>query len=90
MIRSDAGGRLTVILNVNGQARSVSIDANRSLPDVIREELPLTVTKKGCVDGKCVARTIDVGGQAVLSCMPLSPTLFSTQRTSAFGTCRSA
>ena len=75
MVRSDGGGRLTVILNVNGQARSVSIDARSSLLDVLREELQLTGTKKGRDHGQCGACTVHVGGQAVLSCLSLAAAL---------------
>ncbi|MFH0728077.1 MAG: 2Fe-2S iron-sulfur cluster-binding protein, partial [Pseudomonadota bacterium] len=42
-------------LNVNGLEKVVSIDADATLADVLRENLFLTGTKIGCGKGECGA-----------------------------------
>ncbi len=56
-------------LNVNGQTRSVDVDANRSLLFVLRDELHLTGTKYGCGEGECGACTVLIDGVATRSCI---------------------
>ncbi|MGP8078866.1 MAG: (2Fe-2S)-binding protein [Thermoplasmata archaeon] len=55
-------------LTVNGVARPVSLDPERSLLVVLREELGLTGTKYGCGEGECGACKVLVDGVAVRSC----------------------
>jgi aerobic-type carbon monoxide dehydrogenase small subunit (CoxS/CutS family) len=57
---------------VNGRTYEVSIPPNRLLLDVLREELGLTGTKRGCDDGSCGACTIIVAGEPLLTCMMLA------------------
>jgi aerobic carbon-monoxide dehydrogenase small subunit len=57
---------------VNGQTHEVSIPPNRLLLDVLREELGLTGTKRGCDDGSCGACTIIGEGEPMLACMMLA------------------
>src|SRR2546429_6585072 len=59
----------TITFTVNGQGRSVRTDPERSLLEVLREELHLTGTKYGCGEGQCRACTVLVGGKSVVSCM---------------------
>jgi aerobic-type carbon monoxide dehydrogenase small subunit (CoxS/CutS family) len=56
-------------LHVNGRAQDVETDDDRSLLDVLREELGLTGAKYGCGEGECGACTVLVGGAAVRSCI---------------------
>ncbi|HUZ20008.1 MAG TPA: molybdopterin cofactor-binding domain-containing protein [Acidimicrobiales bacterium] len=56
-------------LVVNGDEREVSLDGDRSLLSVLREELGLTGTKFGCGEGECGACTVLVGRRAVRSCI---------------------
>src|SRR5690242_16707538 len=58
----------TVQFSVNGKARRISIDARRTLLDVLREDLGLTGTKYGCGEGQCRACTVLLDGSAVQSC----------------------
>jgi nicotinate dehydrogenase subunit A len=56
-------------LLVNGAARPVDVDEDRSLLGVLRDELDLTGAKYGCGEGRCGACTVLVDGQAVRSCL---------------------
>ena len=58
-----------MVLSVNGQQRRVTVDRNRKLLDVLREDLQLTGTKYGCGEGQCGACTVLVDGKPVKSCI---------------------
>jgi aerobic carbon-monoxide dehydrogenase small subunit len=63
----------TFTLTVNGQARTVTTDPQRSLLEVLREEWQLTGTKYGCGEGQCGACTVIMGGKTVKACVtPIS------------------
>ena len=53
---------------VNGEQRKVATETERSLLEVLREDLGLTGTKYGCGEGSCRACTVLVNGKAVQSC----------------------
>ena len=54
---------------VNGKKVAIMIDPSRTLADVLRQELKLTGTKKGCEEGECGACTVLVEGLPVDSCL---------------------
>jgi aerobic-type carbon monoxide dehydrogenase small subunit (CoxS/CutS family) len=58
-----------VTFTVNGKEKTISTDPQRSLLDVLREELHLTGTKYGCGEGRCGACTVLMNGQRILSCV---------------------
>jgi aerobic-type carbon monoxide dehydrogenase small subunit (CoxS/CutS family) len=58
-----------ITLTVNGQERSIVTDPQRSLLDVLREDLHLTGTKYGCGEGQCRACTVLADGKAIPSCI---------------------
>lgn len=60
---------VTVTLTVNGIARAVTTDPERSLLEVLREQWHLTGAKYGCGEGRCGACTILMDGRRVLSCV---------------------
>jgi len=59
-------------MTVNGKAVEVLVDPTWTLLRVLREELRLTGTKKGCGQGDCGACTVILNGRAVNSCLVLA------------------
>lgn len=59
-------------LTVNGEDYEVAVEPNRSLLDVLRDDLELTGTKKGCETGDCGACTILIEGKPVNACLILA------------------
>jgi xanthine dehydrogenase YagT iron-sulfur-binding subunit len=59
-------------LTVNGEERSLEIDPRATLLDVLREQLGLTGSKKGCDHGQCGACTILLDGMRANSCLALA------------------
>lgn len=53
---------------INGAERQIHVDPERTLLNVVRDDLGLTGSKVGCGDGKCGACTLLVNGQPVQSC----------------------
>src|SRR6476646_3328120 len=58
-----------ITFTVNGQERSIVTDPQRSLLDVLREDLHLTGTKYGCGEGQCRACTVLADGKAIPACI---------------------
>ena len=63
---------MSVVLNVNGAGRAVSVEPRKTLADAIREDLGLTGTHLGCEHGVCGACTILLDGEVVRSCLMLA------------------
>ena len=63
--------KMLVTFQVNGDKREVYVQPGDTLLDVIREELSLTGSKKGCGTGECGACTVIMNGKAVPSCLVL-------------------
>ncbi|VVE56525.1 xanthine dehydrogenase [Pandoraea iniqua] len=59
-------------LTVNGQRRALHVAPNAILLDVLRDQLQLTGTKKGCDHGQCGACTVHVNGISINSCLSLA------------------
>jgi xanthine dehydrogenase YagT iron-sulfur-binding subunit len=59
-------------LTINGRQHTLSVKPWRTLLDLLREELDLTGTKKGCDHGQCGACTVLLDGKRVNSCLILA------------------
>lgn len=59
-------------LTVNGQLYEVGVQPWRTLLEVLREELELTGTKRGCDIGDCGACTVLLDGKPAASCLVLA------------------
>src|SRR5947209_4360051 len=64
--------KLPIKIEVNGTPYQLSIEPRSTLLDLLREQLELTGTKKGCDRGQCGACTVHVDGKRVLSCLSLA------------------
>jgi len=60
-------------LRVNGEDYELYVEACKTLQDILRDELELTGTKKGCDTGYCGSCTVLIDGKAVKSCLILAP-----------------
>lgn len=56
-------------LQVNGTRRRIDAPSERTLLEVLREDLGLTGTKYGCGEGQCGACTVLIDGVARRSCI---------------------
>lgn len=61
-----------VSLTINSEHKQMSVDPRTSLLDLLREDLKLTGTKKGCDHGQCGACTVLVNGRRINSCLALA------------------
>ena len=59
-------------LRVNGRTHEVAIEPSKLLLDVLREDLDLTGSKRGCDDSSCGACTVMVDGAPMLACTMLA------------------
>ena len=62
----------TLSLTINGVGRTLRVDTRTSLLDLLREQLGLTGSKKGCDHGQCGACTLLIDGRRVNSCLALA------------------
>ncbi|HEU5452392.1 MAG TPA: (2Fe-2S)-binding protein [Terriglobales bacterium] len=59
-------------LKINGRRHELAIAPNQLLLDVLRQDLGLTGSKRGCDDSSCGACTVQLDGLPVLSCTLLA------------------
>ncbi|AYN38274.1 oxidoreductase [Streptomyces dangxiongensis] len=81
----EPGHHSEVTLRVNGKPHTVLVDHRRVLLDVLREDLDLTGSKKGCDQGQCGACTVLVDGRRLNSCLLLAVTLDGREVTTVEG-----
>ena len=65
--------KISLDLTVNGQVYEISVSPTLTLLDILRYEIGLTGTKKGCGTGDCGACTVLVNGRAANACLILAP-----------------
>ncbi len=78
----------SVQLKVNGERYQVSAPANKLLLDVLREDLRLTGSKRGCDDSSCGCCTVLVDGVPQLSCVMLAASYPDVEITTIEGVAR--
>jgi aerobic carbon-monoxide dehydrogenase small subunit len=63
---------VTIDLRINGEVHSLEVETKRTLLEVLRQDLLLTGTKRGCNQGVCGACSILVDGNSIRSCLSLA------------------
>jgi len=74
-----------VKFRVNGEQKELDASPTKSLLDVLREDLFLTGTKRGCDGGECGACTVIMNGIAVNSCLVIATELDGSEITTIEG-----
>ncbi|KGF62761.1 (2Fe-2S)-binding protein [Pseudomonas lutea] len=62
----------SIALTLNGQTRQVDVQPWTTLLDLLREQLDLVGTKKGCDHGQCGACTVLRDGKRINACLTLA------------------
>ena len=81
-------GTVRLELTINGTRREFEVAPWTTLLDLLRENLDLTGTKKGCDHGQCGACTVLVGGKRINSCLALAVTRPGSEVTTIEGLAR--
>jgi xanthine dehydrogenase YagT iron-sulfur-binding subunit len=63
---------MEVTLRINGSEHVLDVDPRVTLLDLLREQLGLTGSKKGCDHGQCGACTVLADGRRIVSCLALA------------------
>ncbi len=66
-------------LRVNGEEFDLVVPVNKTVLEVLREDLALTGTKHGCELGECGTCTVLLDGEPVLSCLLLAADLVDAE-----------
>jgi aerobic carbon-monoxide dehydrogenase small subunit len=77
--------KTTLSLTVNGQPVTAQVEGRALLSDLLRDELRLTGTHRGCDTGQCGACTVHVDGRAIKSCNVLAAQMEGTSVTTIEG-----
>ncbi|MDP2720150.1 MAG: (2Fe-2S)-binding protein [Dehalococcoidia bacterium] len=64
--------KIPIMLKVNGEIYDLEINPWKTLLEVLREDLNLTGTKRGCDTGDCGTCTVIMDGKSILSCLLLA------------------
>lgn len=77
--------KMPLSLSINNKAYNLQVEPRVTLLDLLREQLHLTGTKKGCDHGQCGACTVHVDGRRVNACLTLALTVEGKQITTIEG-----
>lgn len=64
--------KMPVSMEINGKKMQLSVEPRTTLLDLLREQLGMTGTKKGCDHGQCGACTVHVNGRRINACLTLA------------------
>lgn len=64
--------KIPLQLEINGKPYQLEVEPRVTLLDLLREQLGLTGTKKGCDHGQCGCCTVHVDGHRINSCLSLA------------------
>lgn len=64
--------KIHISLAINGETHDLRVEPRRTLLDVLREDLRLTGSKRGCDQGVCGACMVLVDGEPMCSCLSLA------------------
>ena len=84
-VAASAPKMFALAVTINKQAHTLSVDTRTTLLDLLRDDLDLTGSKKGCDHGQCGACTVLVNGRRVNSCLTLAVTLGGAEVTTIEG-----
>ena len=82
-------GTLPLSLHVNGKDHALQLDPRTTVLDLLRDQLALTGTKKGCDHGQCGACTVLVDGARQNACLMLAVMQDGKELTTIEGIARS-
>ena len=74
-----------ITLTVNGRAHELAVEPSKLLLDVLRQDLGLTGSKRGCDDSSCGACTVLIDGTPMLACTLLAASCEGQQITTIEG-----
>jgi xanthine dehydrogenase YagT iron-sulfur-binding subunit len=80
-----AASTVAVTMTINGQRHELALDPRVTLLDLLRNDLDLTGTKKGCDHGQCGACTVLANGRRINSCLSLAATHYRDEITTIEG-----
>lgn len=64
--------RLHMEIIINNEIHSLTVEPNRTLLEILREDLGLTGAKEGCGEGVCGSCTVLMDGNPVRACLTLA------------------
>lgn len=79
---------IPLTLEVNNEPYNLYVSPNRTLLEVLREDLGLTGAKEGCGEGVCGSCTVLMNGRPIRSCLTLALEAAGTAVTTVEGLAR--
>jgi carbon-monoxide dehydrogenase small subunit len=77
--------KIPISLSVNNEDYDLYVPPNRTLLEILREELELTGTKEGCGEGVCGSCTVLCNGLPIRSCLTLAAEVQGAEITTVEG-----
>jgi len=82
--------KYSISLTVNDEEHTLEVPARRLLADLLRDDLNLTGTKRGCETATCGACSVLVDGKVLKSCLSLAVQVSGSKITTIEGLSRGA